>query len=58
MTLMPLKNSLQEYPVITKVFARRTSLLEWQICSESDLANVASQHLPINGIALLEIKKS
>ena len=53
-----LEKLIAGYPVITKVFARRTSLLEWQICSESDLANVASQHFPINGIALLEIKKS
>lgn len=44
--------------VLSKKFAKRTSLLEWILCKEEDLINVSSENLPMNGIALLEIRKN
>ena len=49
---------IADYYLVTKLFARRISLLEWQLCSENELTYVASTHLPMNGVALIEIKKA
>jgi len=50
-----LNTLISGHSVITKVFARRSSLLEWQLCSEVDLEDVSSSNLPMNGLVLLKI---
>lgn len=38
-------------------FARRLSLMQWQLCQKEDLAQVRSTKPPIQGVALLEIRR-
>lgn len=52
-----LSSLLTGYYLVDKKFFRRISLLGWQLCSEAELANVGSTSLPMNGVALVEIKK-
>lgn len=52
-----LNQLIENYNLVTKLFARRISLLEWQLCLEHELTYVSSTDLPMNGIALIEIKK-
>jgi SAM-dependent methyltransferase len=45
------------YQIVESKFFRRLSLLEWRECREEDLAQVASERLPVNGVALLMLRK-
>ena len=48
---------IEGYGLVSKLFARRLSLLEWQLCLEDEVASVASTDLPMQGVALVEIRK-
>ncbi len=52
-----LTSLLHGYEVVEKKFARRTSLLSFDLCSESDLEGVGSESLPVNGVAMLDVLK-
>ena len=45
------------FSVLDCRFARRISPLEWTVAGEADLAGVRSRTLPINGVAMLELRK-
>lgn len=51
-----LSSLLSGYDLADRQFFRRISLVGWQLCSENELADVASTTLPMNGVALVEIK--
>jgi 2-polyprenyl-3-methyl-5-hydroxy-6-metoxy-1,4-benzoquinol methylase len=48
---------LAGYEIIEKLFARRTSLLSFEMCDEFDLRDVKSESLPVNGVAMIEVRK-
>ncbi len=48
---------IRGFTPVEKEFARRLSPFEWQLCREEDLKEVPSESLPINGVALLQIRK-
>lgn len=52
-----LSSLLRGYYLVDQIFFRRISLLAWQLCSEDELAHVASTSLPMNGVAVVQIKK-
>lgn len=52
-----LRALLAGYKVVEKLFARRTSLLSFEMCEESALGDVKSESLPVNGMAMIEVRK-
>ena len=46
----------QGYEIVDRRYARRLSLLQWQTCHEKELAAVASENLPMNGVAMLAVR--
>lgn len=48
---------LSNYRIVERLFARRVSRLGWQVCSEEDLKDVSSEHFPMNGIAMVELRQ-
>jgi SAM-dependent methyltransferase len=48
---------LSHFQVVEKLFARRLSLLSWQVCTEEDLADASSEHFPMNGVAMVELRR-
>lgn len=48
---------LTGYEIIEKLFAKRTGDFSFEMCNAKDLQNTASETLPVNGVALLNIRK-
>ena len=48
---------LQGYGIVGKLFAKRTSLLSFEMCGESELCTMKSESLPVNGVAMIDLRK-